>query len=150
MQLFGSFVDWCTSLYVTLLQNLQRDTHRHTQNSHKKLTPNCRVLNPDSYREADSPHNNKTLTPNCRVLNPDSYREADSPHNNKTLTPNCRVLKLADKPSGLGGGEFGIKSSLWRPNRSLEVRVLPLQQKSGNDQASPKGTNLLKTNIVGC
>ena len=41
----------------------------------------------------------------------------------------CRVLKLADKPSGLGGGEFGIKSSLWRPNRSLEVRILPLQHK---------------------
>jgi hypothetical protein len=52
------------------------------------------------------------------------------------------VLKQADKPSGLGGGEKGKKfsdlpdpdntqseSGMDKPNRSVEVRTLPLQQK---------------------
>ncbi|WP_202858731.1 hypothetical protein [Fulvivirga marina] len=43
-------------------------------------------------------------------------------------------MKLADKPSGLEGGEFGI-NSLKHPiamgtNRFVEVRILPLQQVS--------------------
>jgi hypothetical protein len=54
------------------------------------------------------------------------YNQADK--RRKKVKQHCRVLELADKPSGLGGGEFGIKSSLWRPNRSVEVRTLPLQQ----------------------
>ena len=49
----------------------------------------------------------------------------------------CRVLKLADKPSDLGGGGSGTKQLFdltlvqrYLPNRSVEVRFLPLQQKS--------------------
>jgi len=38
----------------------------------------------------------------------------------------CRVMKLADMPSRLEGGDNGI-NQFRLTNRSVEVRVLPLQ-----------------------
>ncbi len=49
------------------------------------------MVNPDSYREVDTPHDNN----NAQVVNPDSYREVDTPHDNN----NAQVVKLVDTPA---------------------------------------------------
>jgi hypothetical protein len=55
-------------------------------------------------------------------------RDALITHTQSPHKPIVGCWNLADMPSGLEGGGNGIKSSLWRPNCSVEVRALPLQQ----------------------
>jgi hypothetical protein len=43
----------------------------------------------------------------------DFTTEAHSGDKVRSSKTHCRVLKLADKPSGLEGGGYGIKSSLF-------------------------------------
>ncbi|RDV15551.1 hypothetical protein DXT99_08665 [Pontibacter diazotrophicus] len=62
-------------------------------------------------------------------------------------------MKLADKPSDLGGGGSGIKQLLiyllvqrHLPNYSVEVRFLPLQLKSLSDH-KPERLSLFSDNM---
>ncbi len=99
------FIDFTANKVITLLHNLQR----HTKTA--------RV------RSARA----KTTFPTA-PMSPHSPRS----HSALTLTP-CRVLKLADKPSDLGGGDHRtkfIRQLSDKPNCSVEVRLLPLQQKT--------------------
>jgi hypothetical protein len=57
------------------------------------------------------------------------------------------VLKLADKPSGLEGGEYGIKSSLFG-DLTAPWRFEPSLYSKATDRSSE--LQLKYENIVGC